>query len=367
MRWKATLLASIIALLTAPSGAASAVSANALPTYRLVNEYDVGLARIGTVAVEGNSLYATSARRRDVCGARFARFDLATGKRLWRYQLTSSGWGPYAHRKTVLIQDQGCSESSPGTIDGVSASDGQRIYETDGITGVAVGGMAFLTNNHGEDYSTISVWGYSIPKGHVRWEYGPFPRDRQFDVIAAGAGTVEVADYQARTVAALDAKDGHELWTVQAAGIIEPVGAQADGLVFVTICACGPVSGTPNVVALDEATGAVVWGAPGSLQAVHEGLVFANDDGALTAHRASDGSLLWSDPDTVTYSSDPQVGGGIVWVRVLNSRGVPSVRGYAESTGAFLGREPWSEVVGFLGDTVLASADDGRVLAYAPE
>jgi outer membrane protein assembly factor BamB len=365
MRWKATLVAAIAASLVLPSGAASASSATALPTYHVVTEYDVGLSLIGNVDVEGTSLYATSTRR-DTEGGRLARFDLATGDRLWRNKLLCAGWGPYAYRKIVLIQDDECSGSSPGTIDGVRASDGQQTYDTDGTSGLAVGRMAFLTDNDELDHDTISVWGYSIPRGHIRWEYGPFPRDRRFDVIAAGPDTVDVLNFRSETVTALDAKDGRELWSVQFGGAVSLVSARSGGLVLVSVCVCGAAGGTRSVAALDEMTGQFVWGAGGELGTVSDGVAYVNDGGALTARRVSDGALLWSTPDAISGSSDPQVGGGIVWIHVFDPLGQRYVNAYDAATGAFIGSEPWSRVLGFVGDTVLVSLDDGRVLAYAP-
>ena len=365
MRLRITIAALLVASMATPSQAVAA-SATSLPAYHLVMEYDVGLSTIQFVDVDGDRLYAESVRRDESWG-RVARFVVARGERLWRQKLFCPGWNLEAYRSVALVQEKSCSESSPGSIHGINASNGGFAFWTDGISGVVAGDMAFLTNNYGEDYSTISVWGYSLPKGRVRWEYGPFPRDRRFDVIAGGSNTVEVSNWQAHTVTALDAKNGHELWTTQFGDVIVfPDGAQSGGLVLLTACPCGPAASPESVVALDESTGAFVWGASGELETVHGGVAYVNDGGALTALRVSDGAELWSTPGAVDGSSDPQVGGGIVWVRVFSTSGVWSVKAYDASTGAFLGSKPWSRVVGFLGDTVLASRDDGRVLAYAP-
>jgi PQQ-like domain len=363
MRSRIAVAALFVTVLVVPSRA-TAFMAETLPAYRVLTEYHVGLAHIASVDVEGHSLYATSSRR-DSSGGRFARFDLETGERLWRQKLVCPGWGPHAFKSVVLIQDLGCSES-PGTIYGVRRSDGAETFFTDGLTGVVAGDDAFLTNNIGQGYSTISVWKYSLPSGIVRWEYGPFPRDRHLEVIAAGSRTVDVLDWQAKTVTALDARDGHEVWSIGFGGSVSTNGVQAGGLLLVTVCVCSPAGDSSSSVALDAETGELVWSAPGALGSVGNGVAYLNENGAINARVVADGSLLWSAPAGVPPAADPEIGAGIVWVRVVDTLGVASMRAYDASTGAFLGTEPWPRIVGFLGQQVLVPTEDGRVLAYAP-
>ncbi|MFN2548318.1 MAG: PQQ-binding-like beta-propeller repeat protein [Myxococcales bacterium] len=104
----------------------------------------------------------------------------------------------------------------------------------------------------------------------------------------------------------------------------------AGGRVFVTIGASG-LTGHTALVALDEATGATLWG-PITLggtywwatAAYDSGRVSAvNVDGLMTAFAAADGHILWSHqmPGQYAFSSAPTASGGTVYVGGAGSGG----------------------------------------------
>ena len=75
--------ASMTALSTAPAGAA-------LPAYHRIAVYEAGLSSVGSMDIDGRSLYAISGSSREI-GARLTRFDLDTTEPIWRLKLICGG------------------------------------------------------------------------------------------------------------------------------------------------------------------------------------------------------------------------------------------------------------------------------------
>lgn len=133
------------------------------------------------------------------------------------------------------------------------------------------------------------------------------------------------------TLTAYDAKDGTELWRKPAFSI--GTIAASHGTLF--------YSEYPNVVALDEATGAQLWAAPvlmaatAGSPAVANGLVFVTQ-AKLWALDAATGAVVWTAPATSTWG--PVVANGVVYASSLNGEW----DAFDERNGSLL----WSVTVG---------------------
>jgi serine protease len=110
-------------------------------------------------------------------------------------------------------------------------------------------------------------------------------------------------------VYAFDATSGQQAWSVQASGPVSSSPAVADGIVY--------IGSTTDLVALDAATGATIWGASGGsglAPAVANGIVYvAGDDGVLRAYDAWAGLELAALELKIAGSS-PAVANGTVHV-----------------------------------------------------
>jgi len=113
------------------------------------------------------------------------------------------------------------------------------------------------------------------------------------------------------TLTAYDALNGEQLWTTEAFSV--GTMAAAYGMLF--------FSWYPNVVALDQATGAQVWTAPvatsasAAAPAVADGLVFVTHS-QLWALDAWTGAVVWSVP--ATSALGPTVANGVVYASSLD-------------------------------------------------
>jgi outer membrane protein assembly factor BamB len=135
-------------------------------------------------------------------------------------------------------------------------------------------------------------------------------------------------------VTAYDAQTGEELWHKSYGGIVGSLTA-ANQKLF--------VPADPNIVALDQATGNVVWSAPrdnsiyGAL-AVGNGLLFVPQVSGLKAFDLETGTLVWTAPTTFGWTWGPAVANGVVYASNLNGEWI--------ALDARDGTELWSVSVG---------------------
>ena len=133
------------------------------------------------------------------------------------------------------------------------------------------------------------------------------------------------------TLTAYDARDGTKLWSKDAFAV--GTFAWSYGMLF--------YNEYPNVVAVDEATGAQVWAAPvlaattTGAPAVADGLVFVTQAN-LVALNAASGAVVWTAPASSSWG--PSVANGVVYASSLNGEW----DAFDEHTGALL----WSITVG---------------------
>jgi eukaryotic-like serine/threonine-protein kinase len=133
------------------------------------------------------------------------------------------------------------------------------------------------------------------------------------------------------TLTAYDANDGTQLWS-KAAFAVGTIAA-AHGTLF--------YNEYPNVVALDEATGAQLWATPvvtaatTGAPAVADGLVFVTQSN-LVALNAAAGAVVWTAPATSGWG--PVVANGVVYTSSLNGEW----DAFDERNGSLL----WSVTVG---------------------
>ncbi len=133
------------------------------------------------------------------------------------------------------------------------------------------------------------------------------------------------------TLTAYDAMDGTQLWSVPAFSV--GTVAAWHGKVF--------FNDYPNIVALDEATGAQVWAAPvltaatGGAPAVADGMVFVTQS-QLLALDAATGAVVWTAPASSGWG--PVVANGVVYASSLSGEW----DAFDEHDGSLL----WSVTVG---------------------
>jgi len=133
------------------------------------------------------------------------------------------------------------------------------------------------------------------------------------------------------TLTAYDANDGTPLWSKAAFAV--GTFAASQGMLF--------YNEYPNVVALDQATGAQLWAAPvvtaatTGAPAVADGLVFVTQSN-LVALNAATGAVVWTAPATSGWG--PVVANGVVYASSLNGEW----DAFDERDGSLL----WSVTVG---------------------
>jgi len=112
-------------------------------------------------------------------------------------------------------------------------------------------------------------------------------------------------------VYAFDATNGAPLWKWNAGD--GQVGSPiiADGVLYAT----SKRPNTRTLYAMDAETGNEIWSvSPGGAAAVAEGVVYVSASSNLRALRSKDGELLWEGPTEADQLSGPAVAGGVVYV-----------------------------------------------------
>lgn len=131
-----------------------------------------------------------------------------------------------------------------------------------------------------------------------------------FDQAPVAAGGRVFQMRTDHTLTAYDATSGRELWKKPAFSV--GTFAAANGMLF--------FNSYPDLVALDQATGAQIWTAPvlpngSGAPAVADGLVFT-EGAELTALDAMTGAVVWSAPAASAWG--PTVANGVVYASSLN-------------------------------------------------
>ncbi len=142
--------------------------------------------------------------------------------------------------------------------------------------------------------------------GHMRWCIGlePLisnPYSTQWDQLAVDGQTVYIAGSEAGSLRAINASDDSERWHALETGTVAALSA-ANGRVYVsgTLAPSMPM----QVMALDASDGHTIWSVqpkynPSGLLTLADGVVYSSEihaqgnTGALDAYNASDGSTRW--------------------------------------------------------------------------
>ena len=213
-------------------------------------------------------------------------YDAETGSIVWtsptlsdvRASPTFERGAPTFERGVLYVA------SFEGTLNALDAATGVPIWSAPGpccvydqAPVVASGRVFQIRTDH-------TLTAYNAKHGTQLWSKAAFA----VGTMAAAYGMLFYNEYP--NVVALDQATGAQLWaTPVVTGATTGAPAVADGLVFVT---------QSNLVALNAATGAVVWTAPATSgwgPVVANGVVYASSlNGEWDAFDEGNGSLLWS-------------------------------------------------------------------------
>ena len=208
----------------------------------------------------------------------FVAYDAETGAIVWRSSLSTVRASPTFADGVLYVA------SFEGTLNALDAATGVPIWSTPeeccvyDQAPVVDGGRVFqMRTDH-------TLTAYDAKDGTQLWSKPAF----SVGTIAASRGTLFYNEFP--NVVALDEATGAQLWaTPVVVGATTGAPAVANGRVFVTHA---------NLIALNAATGAVVWTAPASSTwgpSVANGVVYASSlNGEWDAFDERNGSLLWS-------------------------------------------------------------------------
>lgn len=214
----------------------------------------------GAAAAVGNLvLTATEA------GTAYA-LDAQTGAVTWKTTL------PAGVTRSVTASADTVFVGAEGILVALRLSDGTNLWQSTVATAGACGtptvvaGLVYdATGIDGNDPAAKGVVAVDASTGEVRWRYASPTADQVYTPAISGGRAYAVSEDG--TVVALDAATGNVVWTAPTGAPNEAVAALADGLVYV------PTNGR-TLVTLDAGTGALRW------QAVIVGVPF----GPVIAH-----------------------------------------------------------------------------------
>src|SRR5207244_1833444 len=157
------------------------VAAGPISGYQL----EIGLTDVGPPLVTGSSVFATS-EAWDYDTGRLARFDLSTGQRIWRHDLTCSG-SPVLSLRSILLEDD-CSVSDPNYAEVLSMGDGSLRYDASGFLGLVDQGTAYLTNRGGVVYGyPWTITASDVATGQTEWQISTASNsDVEYPLLVAG-------------------------------------------------------------------------------------------------------------------------------------------------------------------------------------
>ena len=205
-------------------------------------------------------------------------YDGDTGEIAWTSALTDVRASPTLAGGKLYVA------SFDGTLSALDPANGASIWSVKGSccvydqAPVVDGGRVFQTRTDG------TMTAYNTLTGTQLWSRAAF----SVGTMAAGHGKIFFNDYP--NVVALDEETGARVWATPVGSESEPTApVLANGMVFVT---------QSRLWALNAQTGAVVWSAPVESfwgPTVANGVVYAsNQSGEWDAFDERDGTLLWS-------------------------------------------------------------------------
>ena len=244
--------------------------------------------------------------------------DARTGARLWSYNL-----GSKITAAPLVVGDRVYIASRGDTLVALGAASGRSIWSAKfwGTWGGAAyaNGVIFVGSERSE------VAAYDAATGVLLWATNLGSRVRSTPSVVDGS---VFAGTDAGQVAALDASTGAVRWMTAAAPpettpVVRSSPAVAGGMVFVATAQTTPMDGT--AVALDVATGAIVWTSPladysTSSPAIANGVLYVGSyDTRLYAIDQLTGAQLWAPTWNVDnlprgINSSPAIARGHVYV-----------------------------------------------------
>jgi len=251
-------------------------------------------------------------------------FDALTGATLWvgaeqsHFFLNSAAVGHGLVFATAYLSPLTAYDADTGEIAWTS-----DLPDVARAAPVLNGSMLYVAGFEGQLYALDARTGivhWSTPEECCIYDYTPtVSGDRVFQ------------NRSDSMVRAYDAQTGEELWH-KSYGIVGSLTA-ANKKLF--------VPADPNIVALDQATGNVVWSAPRDTfmygaPAVGNGLLFVPQGSGLKAFDLETGTLVWTAPASSLWS--PAVANGVVYASNLN--------GEWAAFDARDGTELWSVTIG---------------------
>ncbi|MEX0754969.1 MAG: PQQ-binding-like beta-propeller repeat protein [Actinomycetota bacterium] len=251
-------------------------------------------------------------------GYRLTRLDGETGQVVWR-------WGvghcvhlhPHITSDVVVAGSTGCSQSDPGGQSSANASTGSGgwgAFHTN-WTAVHDGRVFFAHGPWGAFDDPLKLEALDASTGERLWRKSL--RDRG-DMMAAGSNLYMRIGPR---IIARSIQDGTVLWKVMApdGGALDI--ATPDVLFFQT---------ASGVVAMSTSSRAVLWQAPGHLDAVLAGQAFIGTPDGLVARSVANGALQWTNPN---YFGASAAADGVVYSGDSTRRTTVALRA---SDGAFL-------------------------------
>ncbi len=342
----------------------------------------------GSPAIVDGVVYAGTRDENGEGNSEVHAVNLATGKKLWSYDVPSSVHGSVAVSDGLVYVP-----TLRGTLFAVDAKTGKLKWRNDPEAAP-----------EGNNQRTYGYYGVTVADGKVL-----FPFQTRFGEAAAGI------------LLALDAKTGQRIWGSPMAGntMSDGTPAVADGRVYV-----GNQDGS-IVIAYDLKTGAKLWTGTDTLGGWQDGIptagggkVFIGSNNGIVARDGATGTVLWSytstHPSLVSSGATPSAAalsgntvymsfpsgavtalnattGAVIWDQLLpgsqyrgGSFTSPALSGntlfVGANSGGFYaldartGQPLWSQNIGtwvsagpaVSGNTVVAGAFDGNLYAFTP-
>jgi eukaryotic-like serine/threonine-protein kinase len=225
--------------------------------------YETGGCTNSSPAIDGNTVYIAA-----IDGTLHA-VDAVSGQGRWHVELASEStmapgdrWA--GGRSSPAVSDGAVYVATYGsTLFAIDAHDGHELwrFQTDGdavYTPAIVDGTAYFTAFHTNGTSPASHgWVYAVEAatGKERWRVDAVNQSQSAPVVADGLiflGSTGEADVTDSSFTALDAQDGHTVWSYNTPGIFTSNLTYANGVVYGT-------NDDGGIYALDAQSGDLIW------------------------------------------------------------------------------------------------------------
>ncbi|MEX1038817.1 MAG: PQQ-binding-like beta-propeller repeat protein [Acidimicrobiia bacterium] len=241
--------------------------------------------------------------------------------------LASSGHIVLVDNERVYVADGFGEEDAESRVSVFDAATGELAWQRDDLTAdvsvndvflQALVGDILVVNGQYDSVTAVksatgeTLWSFRLPEG-----YGAVRSAAVGDVLLVGTEAPREGDIRPPVVYALNLTDGSVLWETPLAEGTDlqwhspPI---ADGLAMFSSTLSHPGSASGNMIhAVDVTTGHVRWVAElGGDQGFHfypalisgELLVSWSPDGSAVAHRVTDGSQAWVQPNVIPMAVD---------------------------------------------------------------